>query len=158
MLDGEAIALRPDGRPQPFQVTGSRFARAAAGDVRLDCSRSTCCTRKARTCSTGRRAERAALLAELVPEAQRAPREVVADADAAAALLDDAIARGHEGVMLKALDQPYVAGSRGAGWLKVKPVHTLDLVVLAAEWGHGRRRGWLQQPAPRRARSSGTAS
>ena len=57
--------------------------------------------------------------------------------------LEDAIARGHEGVMLKALDQPYAAGSRGTGWLKVKPVHTLDLVVLAAEWGHGRRRGWL---------------
>ena len=58
-------------------------------------------------------------------------------------MLDDALARGHEGVVVKALDAPYEAGRRGAGWLKVKPVHTLDLVVLAAEWGHGRRRGWL---------------
>ena len=61
----------------------------------------------------------------------------------AADFLDDALARGHEGVMLKALDAPYLAGSRGAAWLKVKPVHTLDLVVLGAEWGHGRRRGTL---------------
>jgi DNA ligase 1 len=67
----------------------------------------------------------------------------VADPVAAQEFLDDTLARGHEGVMLKALDQPYVAGSRGTGWLKVKPVHTLDLVVLAAEWGHGRRRGSL---------------
>ena len=63
--------------------------------------------------------------------------------DAAQAFFDDALARGHEGVMAKALDAPYEAGRRGAGWLKVKPVHTLDLVVLAAEWGHGRRQGWL---------------
>jgi len=83
------------------------------------------------------------LLAELVPEAERTPRAVVSDPAAARAFLEDAVARGHEGVMLKALDEPYVAGSRGTGWLKVKPVHTLDLVVLAAEWGHGRRRGWL---------------
>ena len=88
-------------------------------------------------------AERAALLAELVPEAQRTPRAVVSDAAAARRSSTTTIARGHEGVMLKALDQPYVAGSRGTGWLKVKPVHTLDLVVLAAEWGHGRRQGWL---------------
>ena len=57
--------------------------------------------------------------------------------------MDDALARGHEGVMVKALDAPYEAGRRGAGWLKVKRAHTLDLVVLAAEWGHGRRQGWL---------------
>ena len=65
------------------------------------------------------------------------------DAVAARAFLEDALARGHEGVMVKALDAPYEAGRRGAGWLKVKPAHTLDLVVLAAEWGHGRRRGKL---------------
>ena len=88
-------------------------------------------------------AERFEALAELVPEAQRVPRAVAADADAARAVLDDALARGHEGVLVKSLDAPYAAGRRGAGWLKVKPRHTLDLVVLAAEWGHGRRRGWL---------------
>ena len=143
VLDGEAIALRPDGRPLPFQVTGSRFARQQAGDVRLDLFAFDVLHADGEDVLDRPGAERAALLAELVPAVQRTPREVVADADAAAAFLDDAIACGHEGVMLKALDQAYVAGSRGAGWLKVKPVHTLDLVVLAAEWGHGRRRGWL---------------
>ena len=88
-------------------------------------------------------AERAALLAELVPEAQRTPRKVVSDAAAAQEFLDDAIARGHEGVMLKALDAAVRRREPRQGWLKVKPVHTLDLVVLAAEWGHGRRHGWL---------------
>jgi ATP-dependent DNA ligase I len=143
VLDGEAIALRPDGRPEPFQVTASRFASSqqqtvplslllfdvlhAEGEDVLDCPG----------------AERAALLAQLAPPQRRIPRKVISDKETARAFLDDAIARGHEGVMLKALDQPYVAGSRGAGWLKVKPVHTLDLVVLAAEWGHGRRQGWL---------------
>ena len=71
------------------------------------------------------------------------PRLVTADPDAAAEFFADAIARGHEGVVVKALDAPYAAGRRGAAWIKVKPRHTLDLVVLAAEWGHGRRHGWL---------------
>ena len=71
------------------------------------------------------------------------PRFETSDVADAEAFLDDAVARGHEGVMVKALDAPYEAGRRGAGWLKVKRAHTLDLVVLAAEWGHGRRRGWL---------------
>jgi DNA ligase-1 len=78
-----------------------------------------------------------------VPEPGRVPRTVAPDAAAARAVLDEALARGHEGVMVKSLEAPYAAGRRGAGWLKVKPRHTLDLVVLAAEWGHGRRRGWL---------------
>jgi len=68
---------------------------------------------------------------------------VTAAADEAQAFLEQALARGHEGIMAKALDAPYEAGGRGQRWLKVKPAHTLDLVVLAAEWGHGRRRGWL---------------
>jgi ATP-dependent DNA ligase len=68
---------------------------------------------------------------------------VTADPAGAGAFLDEAIGRGHEGVVVKSLDVAYEAGRRGAGWLKVKPRHTLDLVVLAAEWGHGRRRGWL---------------
>jgi len=88
-------------------------------------------------------AERIATLDAITPEALRVPRAVVDDAEAAAGVLRDALARGHEGVMVKSLDAPYEAGRRGAGWLKVKPSHTLDLVVLAAEWGHGRRRGWL---------------
>ena len=71
------------------------------------------------------------------------PRLVTADPAAAAAFVDATLAAGHEGVMVKDLDSPYTAGRRGKAWRKVKPVHTFDLVVLAAEWGHGRRRGWL---------------
>ena len=78
-----------------------------------------------------------------LPAASVVPRIETDDATAAQAFLDDALARGHEGVMVKSLDAPYEAGRRGAGWLKVKPSHTLDLVVLAAEWGHGRRTGKL---------------
>jgi DNA ligase 1 len=78
-----------------------------------------------------------------VPERLRVPRVVASDASEVEAFLEAALAHGHEGVMVKALDAPYEAGRRGATWLKVKRAHTLDLVVLAAEWGHGRRRGWL---------------
>jgi DNA ligase-1 len=87
--------------------------------------------------------DRATALSELVPAAQRVPRVVCEDATAAQAVFDEAVAAGYEGVVVKALDAPYAAGRRAAGWQKVKPVHTLDLVVLAAEWGHGRRRGTL---------------
>jgi ATP-dependent DNA ligase len=83
------------------------------------------------------------VLATAVPADLRVPRMVTADPARAAEVLADAVARGHEGVVMKSLDAPYEAGRRGSGWLKVKPRHTLDLVVLAAEWGHGRRRGWL---------------
>jgi DNA ligase-1 len=88
-------------------------------------------------------ARRADALGAAVTEALRVPRMVTGDARRAQAHLDAALAAGHEGVVVKALDAPYAAGRRGFGWLKVKPRHTLDLVVLAAEWGHGRRRGWL---------------
>jgi DNA ligase-1 len=78
-----------------------------------------------------------------VPQAARVPRLVTASAQAAREFYDAALAAGHEGVMAKALDAPYEAGNRGASWLKIKRAHTLDLVVLAAEWGHGRRSGKL---------------
>jgi ATP-dependent DNA ligase len=68
---------------------------------------------------------------------------VTTSVDEATAFFDESLAHGHEGVVVKSLDTPYTAGRRGAGWIKVKPRHTLDLVILAAEWGHGRRRGWL---------------
>jgi DNA ligase-1 len=86
--------------------------------------------------------ERIALLDALVGDAA-IPRIVTTDADAASAFADDALARGHEGVMVKAIDSTYEAGRRGGSWRKVKPVRTLDLVVLAVEWGSGRRKGWL---------------
>jgi hypothetical protein len=87
--------------------------------------------------------ERARALAGVLPEELLIPRLVTGEAAAAEAFVAGALARGHEGAMAKALDAPYAAGRRGAGWLKVKLAHTLDLVVLAAEWGSGRRKGWL---------------
>jgi DNA ligase-1 len=87
--------------------------------------------------------ERFEVLERLVPEGSRVPRIVTDDLEEARSFLRDALERGHEGVMVKALDAPYDAGRRGGSWLKLKPTHTLDLVVLAAEWGHGRRQGKL---------------
>jgi ATP-dependent DNA ligase I len=138
VLDGEAIALRTDGRPEPFQVTASRV-----GSGRLQAQFFDVLHADGEDLIDRPGAERFEALATLVPEPQRVPRAVATDADSARAVLDEALARGHEGVLVKSLDAPYAAGRRGAGWLKVKPRHTLDLVVLAAEWGHGRRRGWL---------------
>ena len=100
------------------------------------------CISTARTCSTGPSPNGRRSSPELVGE-WRVPAIETDDPDAAEAFLADALATGHEGVMVKALDLRYEAGRRGAAWRKVKPVRTLDLVVLAAEWGHGRRRGWL---------------
>ncbi|MFL5903181.1 MAG: ATP-dependent DNA ligase [Solirubrobacteraceae bacterium] len=140
VLDGEAIALRADGRPEPFQVTGSRIASGAPGVVpvlfdvlHLD----------GEDLLDAPLARRADALAGAVAEELRVPRRITADANEAQEHFDAALAAGHEGVVVKALDAPYAAGRRGVGWLKVKPRHTLDLVVLAAEWGHGRRKGWL---------------
>jgi DNA ligase-1 len=87
--------------------------------------------------------ERYAALARILPAALVIPRTVTADLAAAEEFFAGAVACGHEGVVLKSLDAVYAAGRRGSEWIKVKPRHTLDLVVLAAEWGHGRRRGWL---------------
>jgi DNA ligase 1 len=148
VLDGELIALRPDGRPQPFQVTAGRLGS------RLEVERQRLAVPltlylfdvlhvDGQDLIDRAGAERHALLAAMTPEALRVPRTVTGDPPAAAGFLGDALARGHEGVLVKSLAAPYEAGRRGAGWLKVKPVHTLDLVVLAVEWGHGRRKGWL---------------
>ena len=87
--------------------------------------------------------ERIARLRERIPQAHRVPRLITEDAGAAQEFFAQAIEAGHEGLMAKALDAPYQAGVRGQAWLKLKSVHTLDLVILAAEWGHGRRSGWL---------------
>ncbi|HEX4254814.1 MAG TPA: ATP-dependent DNA ligase [Streptosporangiaceae bacterium] len=144
VLDGELVALQEDGRPYPFQVTASRTSRRtgepAAGLsaflfdlVHLD----------GEDLIDRPGAERYQALARVVPERLRMPRLVTSSVEEATAFFDDAIAVGHEGVVVKSLDTPYTAGRRGAGWIKVKPRHTLDLVILAAEWGHGRRRGWL---------------
>ncbi|MGZ8633227.1 MAG: ATP-dependent DNA ligase [Solirubrobacteraceae bacterium] len=144
VLDGEAIALKPDGRPYPFQVTASRFGtRRADATAPLTPLFFDLLHVDGEDLIDRPGAERAAALDALVPAGSRVPRALIADPGAAHAFLDAALAAGHEGVLVKSLEAPYAAGRRGAGWLKVKPRHTLDLVVLAAEWGHGRRRGRL---------------
>lgn len=144
IADAEAIALRPDGRPHPFQVTAARFGRRTPNDLEplsvfffdllhvdgqdlLDLPTD----------------QRLASLDALIPQDRRVDRVVTADSDIARQFLDRTLAAGHEGVMAKSPTAPYEAGRRGAGWLKVKPVHTLDLVVLAVERGSGRRTGKL---------------
>jgi DNA ligase-1 len=148
VLDGEAIALGADGRPRPFQETGARTA--SRGDVE---------TLRAQVPLTSYffdvlhvdgedlvdspghlRFER---LADVLPGHLVVPRTITADHDKAKRLFAEVVSAGHEGVVVKSLDAPYDAGRRGAAWVKVKPRHTLDLVVLAVEWGSGRRQGWL---------------
>jgi DNA ligase-1 len=148
ILDGEAIALRPDGRPRPFQETASRTASRTdldrlVADVPLTLFVFDALLLDGVALLDQPAAERFSAAETALPPALRVPRLVTDDETAAAAFLGDALAAGHEGVVVKSLGAPYEAGRRGAAWLKVKPVHTLDLVVLAAEWGHGRRRGWL---------------
>ncbi|TYK52931.1 ATP-dependent DNA ligase [Actinomadura decatromicini] len=146
VFDGELIALRPDGSPHPFQVTSARTATRTAkttGTVPLAVFLFDVLHLDGRDLLDAPGAERNAALAEVVPEGLRMPRVVTADPARAKEVFDEAVARGHEGVVVKSLDTPYTAGRRGAGWIKVKPRHTLDLVVLAVEWGHGRRRGLL---------------
>jgi DNA ligase-1 len=148
ILDGEAIALRPDRMPHPFQVTMRRFGRkldvdAIRGDLPLEAHFFDCLYLDGAPLIDRPLSERFAALEEVLPPAISIPHLVTGEQDAAQAFIEQALRRGHEGLMAKALDQPYEAGGRGAGWLKIKQAHTLDLVVLAAEWGHGRRSGWL---------------
>lgn len=148
IADAEAIALRPDGRAHRFQVTASRFGRS--GDVDA--------ARREQELSVfifdllhldgtdlldAPTTERVDALDSVIPTGQRVQRLLTADPDAAQRFLESTLAAGHEGVMAKSPSAPYEAGRRGTGWLKVKPVHTLDLVVLAVEWGSGRRTGKL---------------
>jgi DNA ligase 1 len=148
ILDGEVIALRADGTPQPFQITMRRFGR------RLDVERMRdelpvtpfffdCLLADEAVLVDQPQTARFEALCRLLPPQMIVPHRITDASDQAQAFLDAALARGHEGVMAKALDSPYAAGRRGQSWLKIKQARTLDLVVLAAEWGHGRRHGWL---------------
>ena len=148
VLDGETIALTDRGRPHPFQLTMRRFGRkleveALRSELPLSVFFFDLIAAGGETLIDLPLAERARALVDLVPESYRIPSLTTGDSSAAAAFVADALARGHEGAMAKALDAPYEAGGRGGAWLKVKQAHTLDLVVLAAEWGSGRRSGWL---------------
>jgi DNA ligase-1 len=144
VLDGEAIGLSEDALPRRFQDTMSRFGTddAATHEMTLAAFFFDVLHVDGDDVIDRPLRERAPILCDLVGE-WRVPAVETHDAAVADAFLSDALATGHEGVMVKALDAAYEAGRRGATWRKVKPVRTLDLVVLAAEWGHGRRRGWL---------------
>jgi DNA ligase 1 len=148
ILDGEAIALRADGRPHPFQVTMSRFSRkldveAQRREVPLSVFFFDCLLRAGEPLVDRGARQRHDILRAVLPSDLVTPSLITHEVEQAEAFYADALARGHEGLMAKALDAPYEAGRRGAGWLKLKRAHTLDLVVIAVEWGSGRRRGWL---------------
>jgi DNA ligase-1 len=150
VLDGEAIALRPDGRPEPFQVTSSRVARrdAAAQSVRLTTMLFDILHVDGQDLLDAGGGHRREALEAAVPDGLLVPRQIVdpngdGALEPATRFAADALARGHEGVVVKSLASSYAMGRRGVGWVKVKPRLTLDLVVLAAEWGHGRRTGYL---------------
>ena len=147
ILDGEVISLQPDGRPQPFQITMRRFGR------KLDVERMRqelpmtpfwfdLLYLNGAPLLDEPQSRRFAALSELSRE-HLIPHIVTGDAHAADEFLEQALARGHEGIMAKAIDAKYAAGARGQSWVKVKRARTLDLVILAAEWGNGRRKGWL---------------
>jgi len=146
ILDGEVIALRADGRPHPFQVTMRRFSRkldvdALRGELPLSVFFFDCLLKDAASLVDLPTCERRRALEEALP--QVTPSLTTSDGAEAQAFYEDVLSRGHEGVMAKSPEAPYEAGRRGASWFKVKQAKTLDLVVLAAEWGSGRRRGLL---------------
>jgi ATP-dependent DNA ligase I len=144
VVDGELIALREDGRPLPFQDTAARTAtQDAVPAVPLSVFLFDALHLEGADLIDLPDRKRHAELARVVPPELLMPRLVTGSLEEATAFFRDALSHGHEGVVVKSLDTPYAAGRRGAGWIKVKPRHTLDLVVLAVEWGHGRRRGWL---------------
>jgi DNA ligase-1 len=148
VLDGEAIAFDPKGRPHPFQITMRRFGRklnvaALRGDLPIQAFFFDCLRFGEHSIADRPARERFEALARAIPAELRIPRLITASEPAAREFYEAALAAGHEGVMAKSLGAPYEAGSRGASWLKIKRAHTLDLVVLAAEWGHGRRTGKL---------------
>ena len=147
ILDGEVLALQPDGTPLPFQETMRRFGRRLEVDRLRTALPLTpfffdCLYADGRPLTAEPQRARFAALQSAVGDFA-VPHQVISDAAAASEFFDRAIASGHEGVMAKSLAAPYAAGSRGSAWLKIKNVRTLDLVVLAAEWGSGRRKGWL---------------
>jgi DNA ligase-1 len=148
ILDGEVLALTTGGRARPFQDTMRRFGRKL--DVAnlkhalpLSLFAFDCLHVDGEDLIDRPLAERLERLARVVPPALEVPRLTTRDRVTAQSFLDGALALGHEGIMAKAPESVYEAGSRGAAWLKIKVAHTLDLVVLAAEWGSGRRQGWL---------------
>ena len=143
ILDGEVLAVDASGRPRPFQETAARAATHAEAATTVSAFFFDALVLGDDVLIDAPLAERLRRLDEVVAPDQRIVRVVTADVEQAQRFFAAALAAGQEGVVVKALDAPYEAGRRGAAWIKVKPRHTLDLVVLAVEWGSGRRRGTL---------------
>ena len=147
ILDGEVLSLQPDGRPNPFQVTMRRFGRKLDVDgmrtkIPLSPFLFDLLYLNGTSLLDEPQARRFGALVELAPNIV-VPHTVTGAPADAVEFFDAALRRGHEGIMAKSIADPYAAGGRGQSWLKVKNPRTLDLVILAAEWGNGRRRGWL---------------
>ncbi len=142
ILDGETLSLDEDGAPRPFQETMSRFGADAARETVLHPWFFDVLHVDGRDLLDEPLSTRLAEL-ERVAGGHRIPGTITDDPDVAESVSRDALAAGQEGVVVKAIESPYAAGRRGSSWIKVKPVHTYDLVVLACEWGSGRRQGWL---------------
>jgi DNA ligase 1 len=142
ILDGETLALDENDAPRPFQETMSRFGAEVARETVLHPWFFDVLHLDGRDLLDVPLRERREELGRIAPQ-HRIPGEVTDDPSVAERVSSDALAAGHEGVVVKAIDSLYAAGRRGSSWIKVKPVHTYDLVVLAAEWGYGRRNGWL---------------
>ncbi|MHB2017491.1 MAG: ATP-dependent DNA ligase [Candidatus Xenobia bacterium] len=151
MLEGELIPVDAGGRPQPFQELMRRFRRihaidGAAQEVPVQLFLFDTLAEGDELLLDRPEEERWAALERILrPHAQvtRVSRLVTSDAAAGEAYYQDAVARGYEGVMAKDLRRPYTPGVRGGAWLKIKRIHTLDMVIVAADWGYGRRQGWL---------------
>jgi DNA ligase-1 len=148
ILDGEVIALGGSGRPLSFQDTMRRFGRrldveALRAELPLTPYFFDVLYHDGEDLLGRALSDRMRVLEAIIPASFRVPRIVTADVAEAKRFQAEALDRGHEGVMAKSLEAPYAAGRRGSAWLKVKTARTLDLVVLAVEWGSGRRQGWL---------------
>lgn len=142
ILDGETLSLDENEAPRPFQETMSRFGAERASEVLLHPWFFDVLHVDGRDLLDEPLSMRLAELERIAPR-HRIPGVVTDDAEAAERVSREALAAGHEGIVVKAIGSPYAAGRRGSSWVKVKPVHTYDLVVLACEWGSGRREGWL---------------
>jgi DNA ligase-1 len=148
ILDGEVIALAREGRPHSFQITMRRFGRRLdvaklRAELPLTAFFFDLLFHDGESLVDNALSDRLERLDSVAPTSLRVPRIVTADLEEAARFQADALARGHEGIMVKSLSSSYAAGRRGSAWIKVKAARTLDLVVLAVEWGSGRRKGWL---------------
>ncbi|OQY95392.1 MAG: hypothetical protein B6D41_06235 [Chloroflexi bacterium UTCFX4] len=148
ILEGEVIAIDANGRTRPFQILMRRVGRerdveTMQREIPVKLFLFDCLYRDGESLLDAPNTARWNELEKIAGNIPRVPRRVIETVDDGEKFLRDARAQGHEGVMAKNLQSPYTPGERGKQWLKLKPVHTLDLIIVASEWGYGRRHGWL---------------